>query len=156
MTFLGEPISGLIGAATGVLALAVSIIAYRRSNELKKSELRLSLQMAINGAQSEGTKLLDILEKAFPSRMSVLNLMGRLNSGVSHTFEAQHQEDSNRAVELTQQLSSEVEKKDYDAMSLRELEKEILWIDKIARKIDHLIDRYKKSLEEDDKYLPRS
>ena len=60
-----------------------------------------------------------------------------------------------RQTQVMQQLSKEVENEDYDAMSLRESEKGIVRIDKIEGEIDHLMVRYKKSIEEDDKSFPR-
>ena len=143
-------ITGSIGAIAGIFGAIVGFIAYRRSNQLKKSDRCLSLQQVTNDAVFKGEQLLEILAKAFPSRMALFSLAGVPNSDILQTFEVQHQVDSNRAKELAQQITREAENTDYSAMSLHELEQGLVRIDKIRGEIDYLIDKYQKSIDEDE------
>ena len=142
-------ISGLIGAVAGILGLIMGYIAYRRSNELKKSDRRLDLQKITNDTRIAGADLLEIVELAIRSRRAINSAIGMFRSGAMKKYESRHETDSKRASELFQQVATRAEETDYSAKSLKELEQELVEIHRIKSEIDHLISRYKESMQED-------
>ena len=142
-------ISGIIGAVAGIFGSIMGYIAYRRSNELKKSDRRLDLQDITNETQIAVSHLLEILELALRSRRAINSALGMFRSGAMKKYESQHGTDSKRATEFWEQVAERAEDTDYAAMSLQELEKELAEINRIKGEINHLIRRYHGSMQED-------
>ena len=142
-------ISGLIGAVAGILGSIMGYIAYRRSNELKKSDRRLDLQKITNDTRIAGADLLELLELAIRSRRAINSAIGMFRSGAMKKYESRHEADSNRATDLYQRVAKRAEETNYGAKSLTELEQELVEIHRLRSEIDYLICRYRESMQED-------
>ena len=142
-------ISGLIGAVAGILGLIMGYIAYRRSNELKKSDRRLDLQKITNDTRIAGAYLLEIVDLALRSRRAINNAIGMFHSGAMKKYELQHETDSERATELCQQVAERAEDSNCNEMSLQQLEQDLVEIHRIKGEIDHLTHKYQESMQQD-------
>ena len=142
-------VTAIIGAITGIAGSIMGYVAYRRSNEIKKSDRRLDLHELTTDAQLAADGLLETLRQALKSRREGLSARGILHSSFMAQFATQHEEDSKRATELLNQIPTVAEDVDYDSMSLRQLEQEFARIYKIKGKIDQLNGKYRDSIEQD-------
>ena len=70
-------------------------------------------------------------------------------------YELQHEKDSKRATELCQQVTEQAESTNFNEMSLQELEQELVEIYRMKGEIDHLVHRYKESLQQDNEKRQR-
>lgn len=70
-------------------------------------------------------------------------------SGAMKKYASRHEADSKRATELFQQVAMREEGTSYGAKSLKELEQELVEIHRLRSEIDHLISRYRESMQED-------
>lgn len=144
--------TGIIGAITGILGSLMGYIAYRRSNEIKTSDRRLTLHELRNDAHFAAAKLLDLLPKALMSRRSELNRRGMFRSSVMDHYAEEHARDSKRAAELSQQVPPE--DVNYNSMSLKQLEQKVVRLDRIKREIDELVSKYQDSIRDDEQQNP--
>ena len=149
MTAIGT-ISGLIGAVAGIFGLIMGYVAYRRSNELKKSDRRVDLHKITNDTRIAGEDLLELVKLAIRSRRAINNAIGMFHSGAMKKYESQHEADSRQATELFEQVAKRTKEPNYDAKSLRQLEQELVEIHRIKSEIDHLTRRYKESIQQDE------
>ena len=140
-------VAGIIGAIAGIAGSIMGYIAYRRSNEIKKSDRRLDLRRLRNDTHIAGTELLDLLSKALKSRKAILSARGLFQSGIMQRYASEHTRDLKRAKELSKQTPPE--DVNYDSMSLQELEHEQVRLDGIKGEIDFLISRYRDSINQD-------
>ena len=147
-------VTGIIGAITGIAGSIMGYIAYRRSNEIKKSDRRLDLHKLRNDAHIAGTELLDLLSKALKSRKTIMNARGLFHSSIMQQYTSEHRRDLKRATELSRQIPAE--DVDYDLMSLQQLEQELVGLDRIKGEIDHLISKYRASIDQDGEHKRRA
>ena len=141
-------VTGSIGAITGIAGSIMGYIAYRRSNEIKKSDRRLDLHRLRNAAHITDTELSDILSRALLSRQSILNARGLFHSSMMERYRTEFEKDSERTRELSTQIPPE--DVDYNSMSLQELEQEWVRLDRTKGRIDDLISKYRASIQRDD------
>ena len=141
-------VTGIIGALTGIAGSLMGYIAYRRSNEIKNSDRRLTLHRLRNDSHFAATKLLDLLPKALKLRQLELNRRGMFQSGAMIRYTEEHARDSKRVAELSEQVPPE--DVNYDSMSLRQLEQQVVRLDRIKREIDELICMYRDSIRIDE------
>ena len=139
--------TGIIGAFTGIAGSIMGYIAYRRSNEINKSDRRLDLHQLRNVIDFTARKLLEIFPQALQSRRSILSARGLLNSSLTKNYSAEHSKDGVRAKELSSQIPPE--DIDYDSMSLKQLEQERVRLDRLKIEIDALLGKYQNSIQED-------
>ena len=144
-------VTGIIGAITGIAGSIMGYIAYRRSNEIKKSDRRIDLHKLRNDAQIADTELSDILSKALLSRKSTMNGRGLLHSSLVRDYVAEHAKDLKHAKELSGEIP--LEDVDYDSLSLKQLEQERVHLDRTKGSIDHLIRKYEDSIQEDTNWI---
>ena len=140
-------VTGIIGALTGIAGSLMGYIAYRRSNEINKSDRRTALKELRNGVHSAAKELLDLLPKALRSRKFALNARGLLNSSITIRYTDKHTNDLKRAEELLGQIPPE--DTNYDSMNLQQLEQERVRLDRIKIEIEKLLAEYQDSMQHD-------
>ena len=126
-------------------------IAYRRSNEIKKSDRRLDLKKLRNDVHFAAKGLHELLPKALLFRKQALNARGLLHSSIMEDYEAEHTKDLIRAKELWSQIPPE--DSDYDSMTLKQLEQELVQLDRIKIEIDELLAKYQDSMQQDSELI---
>ena len=144
-------VTGIIGAFAGIAGSIMGYIAYRRSNEIKRSDRRLDLKKLRNDVHFAAKGLNDLLPKALLSRQQVVHARGLLGSSIIEVFKVDHTTDLNRSRELSVQIPPE--DIDYDSMPLRQLEEELVRIDRIKTEIDELLAKYQDSIQQDSELL---
>ena len=90
-------VTGIIGAVTGIAGSIMDYIAYRRSNEIKKSDRRLDLHKLRNDAHIAGAELLDLLQNALTSREAIMSALGGFRSSTMQQYTSEHTRDFLRA-----------------------------------------------------------
>jgi hypothetical protein len=138
-----------IGAVTGVSGAMMGLIAFRRSGKFKAIDLRLKLRNAQSTLQSDADELGPLLAHAKMSHERISAATGALNSGATkHWIVEQAQDAANLG-----ELEAEVRAFQKDCSKLRHLalESELVSAHKLQRKIDTLKDKYRRSLDQDDK-----
>ena len=93
-------VTGIIGVLTSIAGSLMGYIAYRRSNEIKNSDRRLTLHKLRNDSHFAATKLLDLLPKALKLRQLELNRRGMFQSGAMLRYTEEHARDSKRAASV--------------------------------------------------------
>ena len=140
-------VTGGIGAITGIAGSTMGYIAYRRSNQIKKSDRRLDLHSRRNDIESAYNELLDILPRAREAHRSITHPPGVSSSPKMDRFDTQLQQDGAVAGRMNVQLRSEGD--DYSSMSLQELEDVLVRLDRIKHQLDSLVTKYRASIQED-------
>ena len=147
-------IAGAIGAITGPIGLIMGYTAYRRSNEVKKSDRRLNLHVMANEVRIAANELRDdLLPRALPSRHALMEACGRSRSGLMQEYTQGHSKDSKHAVELSKQIPSD--DVNYNSMSLYQLERELVCLDKLKGLISQLASKYRCQIQQDKEDLGR-
>ena len=124
--------TGMIGAFTGIAGSIMGYIAYRRSNEIKKSDRLLNLKKLRNGVHFAAKGLLERLPKALLSHKEALNARGLLRSSLMEVYEAEHTKDLNHAKELSTQIPPD--DTNYVSMNQQQLEQELVRLDRIRNR----------------------
>ena len=145
-------VTAITGAITGIAGSIMGYVAYRRSNEMKKSDRRLDLHKLTNDVHTAGTTLLEILQEALTSHKAMSNARGMFHSSTMTRFATQHEKNSKRATELSNQIPTPAQDANYDSMSLQQLERELVRLDKIGGEVDQRIGKYRDSIEQDQNY----
>lgn len=122
-------------------------VAYRRTNETKKSDRRIDLHQLRNEVQMGITEVSILLPEALKSRKAILNARGLLHSSNMRDFSLEHKKDSQLAKKLSMQIPPETVT--YDVMSLQEIEKELVELDRTKGRIDALLSKYRTSIQRD-------
>ena len=141
--------TGIIGAITGIAGSIMGYIAYRRSNEIKRSDRRLNLHKLRNDVDIAGATLHDLLPEALESRKMMMHARGILHTGAMRRYTDEHTMDLKRATELSSRIPPE--DVNYDSMSLQQLEQALVQLDRTKGQVNRLIDKYRDSIREDGK-----
>ena len=139
-----------VAIVTGIAGSIMGYIAYRRSNENKKSDRRPDLHKLRNDLHFAARKLLEIFPQALQSRRSALNARGLLNSSITWNYTNEHSEDVKRAKELSSQIPPA--DTNYESITLQQLEQEWVRLDRIKSEIDDLRGKYQDSIQQDREY----
>lgn len=139
--------TGIIGALTGIAGSVMGYIAYRRANEIKKSDRRLDVHELRNGAQFAAKELHEVLPKALKSRKRLMTFRGLYQSGAMEVYKTEHTKDLDFAKDLIGQIPAE--DTDFDSMNLQQLEQEWVRLDRIKSQVDQLLGKYQDSLQQD-------
>jgi len=110
----------IVGMITGVFGAVLSVIAYRKSNALKKLDLRLELRKSINKAQSDIASLEELMKSADKSRSAILSAIGMLKSGSSMKWNTQITTDRALLPSIKEKIPNP--ETNYDSFSEKELE----------------------------------
>ena len=143
-------VTGIIGATTGIAGSIMGYIAYRRSNEIKKSDRRLDLHKLRNDTHIAGTELSGLLLKALKSRQAMMSARGLFQSGAMQRYASEHARDSKLVTELSRKIPPD--DVGYDLMSLQQLEQEFVGLDRLKGEIDQLIGKYRDSIRRDEQW----
>lgn len=122
-------------------------VAYRRTNETKKSDRRIDLHQLRNEVQMGITELFVLLPESLKSRKGILNARGLLHSSNMRDYSLEHKKDSQLAKRLSMQIPPETVT--YDVMSLQEIEKELVKLDRTKGRIDALLGKHRTSIQRD-------
>ena len=139
--------TGMIGACTGIAGSIMGYIAYRRSNEIKKSDRLLNLKKLRNGVHFAAKGLFERLPKALLSHKAALTARGLLLSRGMEVYEAEHTKDLNHAKELSNQIPPD--DTNYVSMNQQQLEQELVRLDRIEIEINELLAKYQDSIQQD-------
>jgi len=117
-------LASYVGIVTGIIGAVMGVIAYVRSNQIKKLDLRLELQKGLGEAHEALATLRAVIESAANSRPAVLAMRGLGRSGNAVAWD--------RAVEIDRAevewlaASLQTEGADFTALSGEQLESEIV------------------------------
>ena len=125
----------------------IDYIAYRRSNEIKKSDRLLNLKKLRNGVHFAAKGLFERLPKALLSHKAALTASGLLLSRGMEVYEAEHTKDLNHAKELSNQIPPD--DTNYVSMNQQQLEQELVRLDRIEIEINELLAKYQDSIQQD-------
>jgi hypothetical protein len=142
-------VTGIVGAVTGPAGCVIGWISYRRSQQIKKLDLRLELRKQMSGVRAEIEALPVLLEKAKASRSAVRAAMGRgQQSGDNLIWKDELEGDLKTAQALAGELPDPVET--YRHSKPRELEDKLVDVDVLAAKAAQLRNKYQAALARDD------
>jgi hypothetical protein len=141
-------VTGIIGAITGIAGAIMGYVSYRRSNSIKKLDLRLELRKAIYEAKTSLSKLDGLLDYANQSRQRVAAATGRFGSGAMKIWNNAFDEDKNRLKQLAEDASAFGA--NYDDLSFIELESQLVNVHKLQGQIAELTEKYESSIKSDD------
>ena len=134
-----------VGMLTGVIAIAISIISLRRVNKIESQNLRMARGNSINSIEILLGEANSLGEKANNSRTNYLAAAGRFNSGTRIKWEEFYKE-SQKSIKI---IFAQFEKVKVKKPTSKYLEKDILDLDMIEKKINKIITDYKESIAED-------
>lgn len=141
--------TGIIGAIAGIAGSIMGYIAYRHSTKMSRADRILELHKLRNATHVAAVGLVDRLPVALQSRRAVLNARGLLHSSMMNQFVAQHEQDTQRAVELAGRVPNL--DANFDSLSTGEIDAQIVELDRTKGWIDELSGTYQASMEEDEK-----
>lgn len=133
--------TGVVGAVTGVAALVVSVIAYRRSNQVKSLDMRLELRKVVGESHGSLTNLRSLIEYAAGSRRAVLAARGQVRSGAMQLWEQTLTTDRAEIARIAAALRSEAA--DFAALPVNNLEEELVAAYKLKASLSTLVEKYR-------------
>ena len=142
-------ITGVFGAMASVGAGILAYTSYRKVNSIKTQVLRLELHCARNNAEQAHTRLAEILEDARASRQAIASATGKVKSGWMIKFQQQYDADRYRIKNLATEIPGR--DADYDSLTSKQIETELVGLHRIQGEIKHIIDGYKTEIAADDK-----
>lgn len=140
--------TGIIGAITGVAGAIMGYVSYRKSNSLKALDLRLELRKAVTNLQSSLSQLEKQIDYANQSRQAVAAATGRSKSGMMEKWKQDVEVDKNAIKQLFQ--SAPAAGKNYDDLSPKELESNLIEIHRLQVQVDELRKKYDSAVQADD------
>ena len=137
-----------IGAVTGVVAMIISVISYRRVSAMKSLDLRLEAHRTRNNAHAALDNLVELREDAINSRKAVAAAIGMSFSGAMEKWQNQWDQDK----EGIKAFSSAVPGTDvdFDSLSPKDLEARIVALHRTQGSIETMIKRYQADLLSDE------
>lgn len=141
-------IGGLIGALTGIGGLVLSILAFRRTGQLKALDLRLELRRCERMLRSDASGICDLLEDAKASHTKLGAAHGSYHSGAMEHWLAEWDTDRSSASALVEQVVDLGEPG--EAMSQGDLEARLNAVQDLQHQLANLAGKYKDSLAKDD------
>jgi hypothetical protein len=144
-------VTGTIGTITGTVGAVLGYKGYRRSQEMKALDLRLTLRKAEVDYRRTVEELPELLRRARASRAEVLGAQGNSKSGAFEAWVEQWQEDLKRAEAMLAALPTAPS--DYQGVSYRDLETRLVTLHRERRLADGLRDKYREHLAWDAKQV---
>jgi hypothetical protein len=141
-------LASYVGMVTGTIGTVMGVIAYVRSNQIKKLDLRLELRKALGDAHEALSTLRAVIDSAANSRPRVLAMRGLGRSGNAVTWDRDVEVDHAEVERLAALLRSE--NAGFTALSAEQLESEIVAAHKLKASMDTLIKKYRGELSADD------
>lgn len=141
-------LASYVGMVTGIIGAVMGVIAYLRSNQIKKLDLRLELRKGLGDAHEALRILRAVIESAANSRPRVLAMRGLGRSGNAVAWDRAIEVDRAEVERLAALLRSE--SADFTALSGEQLESEIVAAHKLKASMYTLIEQYRGELAADD------
>jgi hypothetical protein len=137
--------TGILGAATGIAGAIMGWVSYRKSNKIKKLDLRIELKRASTDVNYEYKELLRKMKDGNKSRRAVTNALGISCAGWNLEFS----EDEKTSNQIAEELPAEHH--DYKDLDDNELENKLIEIHKIGKKVEKLTSKYNEAWAWDEK-----
>jgi hypothetical protein len=141
--------TGVVGAVTGIAGAIMGYVAYRRSEELKRLDLRIELRRAESDLRLLVQELPRLVDEARGSRIAVTSARGVVKSGWVERFTANCQGDIDLARSWERELPPE--SRDYLDSDHGALERRLIEVHRETARASSLRDRYRAELAKDDK-----
>jgi hypothetical protein len=137
-----------VGMGTGIVGLILSVVSYRRTNNIRELELRLQLRKAANKALLDLATLKELLPSARRSHDHVAAARGMFRSGAMVLWREKYQEDEAKLKALVE--ASLATSDDFASLDLKALETKSADVHKLQLEIQQLTDKYRGTLAADD------
>lgn len=137
-----------VGMVSGLAGAILSVISYRKSNSIKKLDLRLELRREINNTLTNLAALSDLLPYANRSRSAVASATGNFHSGAMQRWNNEFEEDNATLVSITERAPSP--ETNYDSLNTKELEAKLIEVHSIQSEINTLTNKYQAAVDSDD------
>lgn len=149
-TFGIGTVTGIIGAITGPAGCVIGWISYRRSQQIKKLDLRLELRKQMSSVSADIEALPPLLERANVSRSAVSAAMGiGAQSSANQIWKSQLEKDITSVHDLVRELPDAEET--YQRLRPLELENKLVAIHTLAARAAQLRNKYETALASDDR-----
>jgi len=135
-----------VGVATGVVAIIISIMNYRKINNLKVLDLRLELRKAVSEARVSIKQLSDLIHAADRSRMNNLSARG-ISGGQTASWKGEVKEGHAKLGALNQRVPAEG--LDFKTLGQSELESELVAVHKCQKELEVLRDKFESAMNSD-------
>ena len=142
-------LTGIVGAITWTVGSVLGWISYRRSQQIKRLDLRLELRKQVADVRSVIDALPGLLERSQASHIAVLAAMGMAQSGASESWMAAWKSDFQTAKDLAREAPDADET--YQHAKHQDLETKLVEVHTLATKVVALRDKYLTELASDDK-----
>jgi hypothetical protein len=136
-----------VGAFTGVIGSVLGYVGYRQSREMKAVDLRIQIGHSENEVRISLGSLPGLMQAAKQSRTNVAAMSGQ--SGALRQWNDTFREDSELAATLVSLLPAEGS--NYDGLAPAVLAARVVKLHELSLQTSQLVDRYTKSLAEDDR-----
>ncbi|TAM38245.1 MAG: hypothetical protein EPN61_14015 [Burkholderiaceae bacterium] len=137
-------VTGVVGMVTGISGAVMGYLGYRRSNQIKALDLRLSLRKDLGEARESITTLRQLMADAEGSRKETLAARGISRSSAMVFWEQSLATDLAEVTRIAAVIPREGI--DFAAMSEKQLESEIIAAHKIKTSLSTLIEKYRGEL----------
>ncbi len=138
-----------VGMASGLLGAALGFMGYRKSNEIKKLDLRLEYRKAINNCNAAISEAEQLLLYANKSRERVAAATGKFRSGAMEQWKQDYDQDIKSMSELAKKAPSS--ETSYNSLSPKQLESKLVEIHALQNDIDSIKKKYQTAIDEDNK-----
>ena len=140
-------ITGIIGSLTGIAGAIMGYISYRKSNQNKTFDLRMTIKRIFTDTESDLMKLKDQMNDARISRESLTAARGVVGSSDLDYFRTELIRDQKTTEDLKTELKHSAQK--YDELGLDGLERELVEVQRIHRTVQRLSGKYNDSISRD-------
>ena len=141
-------VAGVVGMVTGISGAVMGYIGYRRTNQIKALDLRLSLRKDLSEARDAITTIRELMSSAEGSRRATLAARGLYKSGAMVVWEQALEADRTEVTKIAAAILSEGT--DFAALSEAQLETELVAAHKIKMNLSGLVAKYRGELAADD------
>jgi hypothetical protein len=137
-----------VAIITGIAGAIMGWISLRRSYRLKALDLRLELRKAASDIHADLSQLRVLIDKANRSRRNLSAARGMRGSGRMKILEDQTKSDIGKIGELSNRAPKP--ESNYDKMSEKELESELVTAHQIQHEIRRFEDQYREAMRSDE------
>lgn len=141
-------VTDYIGAATGAIALAISVYTAVRTHKIKSLDLRLELRTTVADVHLALATARGLLTLGDQSRQRVLAARGQAGSGAMTGWRQLVEQDQAELDKLAAAARSE--DADFTALSQEQLESEVVAARKARARLAELVEKYRAAYADDD------
>ena len=142
-------ITGIVGAVTGIAGAVMGYVSYRRTEDLKRLDLRVEVRKLLADTHAVAADLPNTLDKAYRSRRAVASATGNLGSGRQKLWEESLATDRARVQALRSELPDR--EKSFATASQSDLEAELLNLHSISNEALAMREKYLGEIQADDR-----